>query len=382
MESRYAIAGFIIRVVMGCLYGFLFQKIYNGDDTWHYHYLSLEETKQLWHEPILFLKNCFNWEHYIQTYEMTKSWESVQYGIFIKLLAFLNIFSGGSYYVNVVLFNMIVFWGAYAFYRFFHCVFKGNKKLIWLIVFCFLPVVFWTSGIRKDGLIFLSIGLYLYFFNQFLLNSKRRYLLGCFGAMLLLLMNRNLLVLTMIPTSIAWFISLKTKRDPLFIQSICSIGFLLTAFLLPFPLMETLIRKNNEFHSLKGSSRIHLPVLKNDVINLFQSLPTAIYNVLFKPLPFEVKSPLLFISGMETLFTLSIILIAICMKRTDISRNQQTTLVAILSIVLLNYLIIGLIVPFSGAIVRYRVIFEFILITSLIMVVDWSRLRRYILNIF
>ncbi|HUP13133.1 MAG TPA: hypothetical protein VM187_12990, partial [Niastella sp.] len=57
---------FIFKVALGCLYGYIYKRFYNGDDTWMYHKHSLEEQQLLFNDPALFVTKLgpaytFNW---------------------------------------------------------------------------------------------------------------------------------------------------------------------------------------------------------------------------------------------------------------------------------------------------------------------------------
>src|SRR5688572_7417753 len=149
---------FLFKVGMGCLYGYIYGHFYNGDDTWMYHQISLGELQKLLHEPVQYFTelgpaNSFAWagggfwpglSAYINTLEN----DSI-----IKILSIANIFSRGNYYINVVFFNFILFWGHYWLFSLYVKEFPEKRKPLLLLIFFFPPLVFWLSGIRADGLI-------------------------------------------------------------------------------------------------------------------------------------------------------------------------------------------------------------------------------------
>lgn len=383
INSELAVSAFLFKVLMGCLYGYLMETVYGGDDTWNFHALSLEETTIFKRNPVLYIKNMVRIDHYVQEYEMTQMWESVQYGTFIKMLAIFNIFSGGAYYVNVVFFNILSFWGAYSFYLLFKNLFTNDGFLLKGLVFFFLPLVFWTSGVRKDGMVFLSLGLYLYGLSQYLIYKKLKYIFLFLTGITILCLNRSLLILTLLPASAAWYLSIKTKWKPNHIQITTAVLILSLYFILPLDLLSTLIRKNNEFHLLSGTSRVELNALNFSFTNFFQTFPQAFTNVFFKPLPFSFKSPLIFLSGVETIMVLIAVLCAIVFpKNRSNDRFKESAVSALIAICLVNYMVIGYIVPFMGAVIRYRIVFELILLTTCLMLTDWEKIRKYILNKF
>ena len=59
MILREFLAGISVKVILGCLYGFLFIHYYPGDDTWRIHQYSLTETQVLFSNPREFFINAY-----------------------------------------------------------------------------------------------------------------------------------------------------------------------------------------------------------------------------------------------------------------------------------------------------------------------------------
>lgn len=80
----------------------------------------------------------------------------------IRLYAVLRFFSFGYFYVQAVIMCFLSFIGLVYFYKTFFPYFR-NASIV-LIIACFLlpSVVFWTSTVLKEGVLFLGIGLMLY----------------------------------------------------------------------------------------------------------------------------------------------------------------------------------------------------------------------------
>src|SRR5690606_18181892 len=93
-------------------------------------------------------------------------------------------------------------------FRLFLRKFPAGKTMLTVIIFCFPIVLFWLSGLRKDGLLFLALAAALYYFDA-LLNRPFRvkwlllFLSGCLGLLLL----RNYMLLCLAPALFAWWLS-------------------------------------------------------------------------------------------------------------------------------------------------------------------------------
>jgi len=368
-------SAFAFKVLLGCLYGYIFLRYYGGDDTWMYHAQSLEETSFLKRDPLHFLHSLADPTSYTR-YMMTTYWQEIEYAFLIKLLAILNVFSGGYYYVNVVLFSMISFWGGYFFYRFFSGLFPGKENLFIIIFFFFVPLIFWTSGIRKDALIFLSAGLFFYGLQQFLREGKKTYLLLTGSALFLLFLNRSFVGLSVLPPAVAWTIShyrgIKPLRTFFFVYAISSIVFFLSSHIGPVDLPGAFVRRQSDFLALKGGSFVHLDKLEPDPMSFLRILPQALNHVFLRPVPGERPGILSWFSGIETYFVLLIFLLSFIRPDKNIRILSSAPMLAILFFAFTNYLFIGYTIPFLGATVRYRIIFESLLLAIAVARIRWK----------
>ena len=77
-----------IKLAFGCIYGYLFLRFYNGDDTWLYHQQSLDEYQTLSHHPWQFVKELFSHSYkknqIVTFFDTTNNyWKDLQYTILI-----------------------------------------------------------------------------------------------------------------------------------------------------------------------------------------------------------------------------------------------------------------------------------------------------------
>ncbi len=101
------------KIFMGCLYGWVFLRFYKGDDTWSFFNESKESDRPAAHAPwLVFSGNCCRPFHYSSP-AMSPGRLSgfispiLKTGLWLKVLAVLNLLSGKNYYVNVLLFDML-----------------------------------------------------------------------------------------------------------------------------------------------------------------------------------------------------------------------------------------------------------------------------------
>ena len=73
------------------------------------------------------------------------------------------------------------FFGHYWLFRLLSELFPLKKKVYFLIIFFFLPAVFWLSGIRVDGLLFFFLSVYLYYIAGRHNSNFKRWLFVAIG---------------------------------------------------------------------------------------------------------------------------------------------------------------------------------------------------------
>jgi len=378
IDIRVATVAFMLKVSMACLYGYIFQEYYGGDDTWMYHQQSQDETVFLKTDPLHFLHSLIDPTSYTR-YMMTTWWQELEYASLIKLLAILNVLSGGSYYVNAVLFSMISFWGAYFYYSFFTRLYPSSKTLLMLVFFFFIPMVFWTSGIRKDGLIMLFTGMFFLSTYRFFETGNKKMTVAMLFAIMGVALNRNFVALSLIPPAIAWILSKKLNRKPLrvhfFVYSISLVVFFLSAVWGPVNLPGKFVQRQADFMALQGGSYVALDTLDTDPVSFIKILPQALNHVFLRPYPGEGKGVLHLFSALETWFVVLMLLLWLFFP-TNPRRGflQNAVVCALLFFSVSNYLFVGYTIPFLGAIVRYRIVFETILLALAVTQVNWQKL--------
>lgn len=377
---------FGIKVAAGCLYGYLFLTYYNGDDTWDYNRRSIEEYKKLVNDPLLFISELSP----ASAFRAAKGiWQSIDFyimdledGIMIKMLGVFNIFSRGNYYINIIFFNFVSFWGHYWLFRLLVEKFPDRRTILFCGIFLFLPVVFWVSGIRADGLLLFFVALLFFQYNRWLAQRHRRAIGWVMVALLGILIFRNVLCLLLLPALLAWFLSHRFNIAPL---KSFAVVYLVSAFIffasawLPGSdgLPGVVVKKQQRYLSLKGNTRFALDSLRPDVGSFVTTAPQAINNTVVRPVPWEAKGMLQLISSLENIFMLTLLVFFLFRKEQKWTKRwSDPALMSMLFFAISLYVFIGLTVPFPGAIVRYKTIPELILLTLLLVAIKLPSTKR------
>jgi hypothetical protein len=152
---------FLLKVLAGIIYAWV--GVYYGQmkqmiDTWFFQHQSMAEYRRLLLDPLNFIHNNFhnNYEDGYTNFLSSKNswWNDLKGNFFIKILAIFNVFSFGHYYINLIFFSYLTLYGPVAIYRIMQNAFPSYKLPLVLGTFLVPSFLYWTSGLHKEGLIF------------------------------------------------------------------------------------------------------------------------------------------------------------------------------------------------------------------------------------
>jgi hypothetical protein len=355
----------LFKVLMGCLYGWLFLHYYGGDDTWNFFEESKTETSLLARHPLSFLREFSPGFSLRATHGQVL--EAMVYYInhferwfTIKGLAILNMLSGKNYYVNVLLFEFLVIPGPLLLFKMVTTAFPLRSGMHFLLIFFLPSVVFWCSGIRVEAVILLCMVLLLYNGQAHARRASGRNIAGILIGFLGLLLLRYQMLAVFLPAWIAYIFSLRKKeKSDRYFKMIYLAGaliFLSSLFLPPAYQFSRPIRESQEkYFSLQGNTRYALDSLQSGPVSFLKILPQAFANGILRPYPWEGKNLLQSASAIEVLFLLAglVLLVLSAHSREQVSHPLFWLF---LYYAVVQVLLIGYVVPFPGAIVRYRTI--------------------------
>ena len=115
LSTKEIAFAFGLKILSGILYGYIFLVLYKGDDTWYFHNGSLEEKEKLLNHPFQFFADFNPIPAFERNESFAQGWyyylSDLEFWLLSKPMAIVNLISHGNYYVNLVFFNFIVFWG-------------------------------------------------------------------------------------------------------------------------------------------------------------------------------------------------------------------------------------------------------------------------------
>ena len=396
--TRLPAALFILKCVSGILLGLLYTYYYTNHqdaDSFKFFTDSKIMFDALYTHPWDFFRmltgidgKSNNLLHY---YMEMNSWlnKNTLYNdnrTIVRLNAFFRFFSGGYYNVHVIFINFISFTGLFCLYKTFIQYSTDRKIELLLLTFLLPSVIFWGSGLLKDGLLIAGFGFFIFTYSQLIKNGYtfKRILLLLIGFIILVLTKVYVFVI-ILPGILAWLITrnygkLKTTITFLLIY----IFYLLAAFSIyrindRYNIAAEIFYKQHNFIEIgeyHAASMIKPIVFECSGTSILQSSPRAFFNTLLRPLLTDVHgNPMILLSALENLLLLLIILLVVFAFKPCRKNEIQFVLFNVFFILLL-FMLIGLITPILGAMVRYRIIALPSLIYLLVTFYDREKLLK------
>ena len=162
LSNRTIVFLFLLKVAAGLVIGWLSLHFYSGgNDYWDNNRAGWEEYRLIWSNPIEYFSNLFRSDYqngYGGLFDSFSSfWNDLRNNLVLKLLSLFNLFSRGNYYINSLFFNYLVFFGHIALYRVFIKIYPGKKVSVIIGSFVLPSLLYFSSGIHRDGLVFLLL---------------------------------------------------------------------------------------------------------------------------------------------------------------------------------------------------------------------------------
>lgn len=371
-----------VRVLLGFLYGYIFAKYFNGDDTWYFHKGSIEEQAKLLSNPLQFLADFNPYPAFQRNESWSAGWyyylSDLEFWLLTKPMAIFNLITNGNYYANVVCFNFLLCWGSIWLFRFFNNTYPNRRRLVFFSVFILPVPLFWMTGIRAEGWLLLFIAGALLSFERLTDRIKLGNLLWFLASIIGILILRSMLLFLLLPTMLCWWIQVKKGWRPWKpLALVFGLGLLVffgsTLLDANANLPNIIIKRQAAFFALNGQTRIPLDTLSNQPQSFLKIFPQAVGNSFVRPFIWEAKGWLQVISSFSTMFLLVLIFAFFIRPRnsyTQLYAQPASFYPAVFAVLL--YLFIGYTIPFPGAIIRYKSIGEWFLVVPLILSIRWK----------
>ena len=377
LSRRFLVIAFVTKVIAGFILTLVYTHYYPNRaeaDTFRYFDDSYHLHRAVWENPKAYLRMLLgvdDGKDLMPYLDSMNNWFPAERTTFyndnrtvIRLNALIRWISFGSYYVHLLIFSFISFYGLTFIYKAFHRYFAGKKLWLGLILFFTPTIVFWSSGILKEGPLLFVFGITLNVINK--IFTKRAYwqhyllLVFCFLFLFHLKFYVGLLLIPAI-TGYLWILSPKGPHPA--IKAILNYGaYFLAAIVFHYQvswnwsLFTVLKWKRRDFlglaESMNARSLIETGNLEDNPISFLQNMGLGFINAVTRPFPWEVYSPVILPNAIENLIILAFIAICILFgKRVNFQNIGYFFIMYAFSLLA----IIGIVTPIMGSLVRYKI---------------------------
>lgn len=296
--------------------------------------------------------------------------------------------SFGYYHVHTAIFCFMSFLGLTALYRSFVRFLPELRWACFAAAFLLPSVLFWGSGVLKEGILLFALGFFIFYWVRFLEDRSWRSLPLALLFTLLLVSVKTYVLLALIPGLLCYSVYKSFRiHSPFAVFSVGHLLILLAGFNLPklgipykIPYMIQL--KQKDFYNVAAQhdagSTVDAPAVEGKM-DLIMGLPHAWWNALFRPHLLEMKSWLYVAPAFENLFLL-LLLVGVFFFAKWPSCSLRAFFYWGLSFILILGALIGFTTPVLGAVIRYQIPLLPFYIFVLLCVVDWRKLKGRFTN--
>jgi hypothetical protein len=283
----------------------------------------------------------------------------------IKLNALLLFVSFKTYSVHILFFCFISLMGWILLTNSI-LSFADERNAILTLPVLFLPsILFWTSGVMKEPLLVLGLGLLIAAILNLGLGIRNLKTLVAFAlGVIVVLFTKFFVLACLAPALIAYLLFKKTGSLVLvllkYIATTTALLFIALNihYLVPqINLQQMLVNKQThsvkEAEYFKAGSRIEIPELKPDALSILKNIPVGIWNTLFRPYLSDAKNVMMLASAIENFIVISFLVMFLAGINWQNPRNLNLFLF-LLTFSLAYFALVGMCTPVLGNLVRYK----------------------------
>ncbi len=347
---------FVLKAFCAWLLGYVYLESLQSGDTLFFH-------KQA---SLLFAKADESWSLYFQElftpqYPVFKGESRNE--LFIKILSVIYIFTSGNYWLAAMVFGTLSFFSSWYLVNTISRTYPTTRRAA-QIAFLFVPsVVFWSSGVLKDSLIFSAIGVLVAILIKYQASIKTSYrevILTFLSLMILFYLKFYLFaVVTFLLANVAVYLLLRrivknrSRRILILGLSIFIFGSLatFTNSNLNFDHLPKVILVNHLGYG--ENADFQFSDLQANYPSLIIHLPQSLIAGLFRPWPWESNTTQI-IATAENMMLL--ILLGFNSYYFQHIRLELNSIIALIFIIILaSFLAIN--TPNFGTLIRYKIVF-------------------------
>lgn len=319
------------------------------------------------HYEYLHQNYFINMNHWDSSYSSTILNES---RLVIRLNAIIGLVSFKIHFIHALFFSFLSLIGFVFLIKTLKKIYpKENFRNVFWAIIIFPSILLFSSGILKEPLIILGLGICTYCATLLLEKNKinTKNILFLILSLCLILKVKFYVFCCLIIGLIVYVSIKKINKHPNLILLINLLIISISIWGLHFSGSEydpiaIISEKQEDFIRLaefyNAGSIIDLSPIQNNFLSFLNAIPKGFTNSILKPLPWEISSKIHIISVFENLIILGLITYVLSkyknLKKTFSINNYASTYAVVVFIILL-YCIIGMTTPVFGALIRYKI---------------------------
>lgn len=327
--AKYLLPAFSFKILGVLFFDAIYVFYYHGGDTLDYYRYSLALYKAIHYEPLLGLKVLFSEANQFEplTDHITRQLEGYYFETntftVVKISTILNFFTFGQFWATSLLFAALGFIGLWSMFRVFNQLYPHlERQMAWVTLF--IPsVAFWGSGIMKDTISMSALGVLLYLLYKAVILRRNI----VFSILLLPFVfsavwnTKPYVIMAFAPAFLLWVIlHYKNEIEERRLRIATFMVFMGGGMVMYYQMQSMIAAWSNElffkfvrmamgFHSWHGflsqgsGAGYSLGEVEFTVGGILSKFPQSVMVTLFRPFLYEVRSPVVLITAIEsTLF--------------------------------------------------------------------------------
>jgi hypothetical protein len=182
--------------------------------------------------------------------------------IIIRFNTVMRFISLGNYHIHSLFMNLLAFIGLCGLYAVFYSSLKKQRYILAAILFLSPSLLFWGSGVMKEGLMLFSMGMIIYQFFKYLEDQKKKRILFILLCSWLLYLTKFYVLAALIPALAGCYWSKKSSgkialKYVLSVLIFISLGLSMKFIYPTYDPLRILALKQNDFIKLaKGGTYV------------------------------------------------------------------------------------------------------------------------------
>ncbi len=329
-EYKYFTKGLIAKLIGVTVFCLVYVFYYEGGDTVNYFLGSKALVGVLFQDFDKGIALIFNSDSVFNNWYSFNSesgfpphymWRDSRTFSVSRLTSLFYVLSTGSFLVTSFFTAIFSYVGVWRLFRLFNTIYPGNSKGLYYIMLLLPTLIFWGSGIMKDSYVLGATCWITYNFHQIFIVRKKLFwnIIFIILNLFILLNTKAYVLISVFPGVILWINSVYLKNSksvlskivkfPFFILIFGVIGYFtisnLSSLMGVYGDVDTaieqaqVIQKDLLRDEAYGSNSYNIGEIDGSISGMISIAPIAVFTAIYRPLFWEIGSPMMVISVIE-----------------------------------------------------------------------------------